>query len=254
MKVECIRDHPKQRGGVRIPEQLVEYVYGRTRREILPREAPKKQRKQVKNFRLNAGDKAEFERATRKGYLSLSKQQKQETSPVVRVHREWCKSKDKPQIILHKSTGQSTVDQVVIDLATMTLDKILANSLLFETQILEAASHAGMDFCKTNKESAADGMGEDNLDDEPCLLPGPFDEFDGVARISDLSSIRFGGNRSNAKCMASQLAVTWDIPIVDDVVISGESERRSSQDKRKKKRGLADHRPRRRGGGHRQAW
>jgi hypothetical protein len=310
--VECIRDHPK-RGSVKIPEQLVEYVCGRYRatKQQQPSSSSHQQQQQQRASpqphnkkahyrrkqphpppqnqsvrRLSDQDRAEYERSTRRGYLAVSYQhQRGRGSTLVKAHREWCTAKNKPHIVLFKSVGDSSVDQVRLDLSTIhgiwdhdNDDDILLlmKHELWKLQIIKAAEGANMDLCGLEEKqqdfddeySPTNCFAVDDVDDE--------DNDDGVededssetatAWIAKLPSTLFAGERTRAKAMAAQLAEWWEIPttVVDNdvlfhhAVISNNDvvhHQRGGRKNNKQQRHTSEYNvPRRRGGGNRQAW
>ena len=138
LKVECIRDRPGV-NRVRVPEKMVLYMCGEVKKTSDGRvntmrrvtrtdvdELSKPQRGAKKNvsssdknnrklaipsensLSLSETEKAEMDRAERKGFVSLltSVYRRDGTqSPLVQVHREWCDARIKPQIIFCKAVG-----------------------------------------------------------------------------------------------------------------------------------------------------
>jgi hypothetical protein len=275
---------------VKIPEQLVEYVCGRYRasqqqQQILP---PNLRRKQLLRG-LNDHDRAELDRALRRGYLSVSSRnihhqhhQQRGSSPtsLIQAHSRWCAAKNKPQIVLFKSVGDESLDQIRLDFSTVLTNDVDGNVLsmrheLWKTQIIKAAKSAEMDLLCTLEE---DESWDDNSEEFPlqrCValddVAAETDDTDATAWIASLPLTTFAGQRSRAKIMAAKVAEMFEIPIAEAVVATshrgtGGGERRAvhkrkynnnnNHGKRKSydKRRSGEHEAKRRGGGHRQAW
>lgn len=287
-----MRDHPKHGTAVKIPEQLVEYVCGRYRasQQQLP-PPPNLRRKQLLRG-LNDHDRAELERATRRGYLAVSSRnihhQQRGSSPtsLIKAHSKWCAAKNKPQIVLFKSVGDETLDQVRLDFSTVRTNDVDVHILsmrheLWKAQIIKAATGADMDLLCALEVDEKEESWDDNSEDFPlqrCVALDDVaaeteDDTDATAWIASLPSTTFAGQRSRAKIMAAKLAEMFEIPIVDDVAAAyhrgtgGERRtvnkskynnnnnngKRKSYDKRRSG-SSGEHQARRRGGGHRQAW
>ena len=195
------------------------------------------------NQGLNAQERDELDRAARRGYLTLDQRSnsskgnvpKGKHSRLITVHRRWCDAREQPQIVHYKAAGkryEDVCDEVVVDLSS--LRRIVSKNEEWKTQIIKAASTAGM----------------------------------------ELRQGTFHGYRSNAKAMAKALASLCCAPQLEQQEESLEAPKfnnnirnnrgnRSKSTKlnyknrnakfNNKKRGLSEHR-RERGGGHRQAF
>lgn len=240
--------------------------------------------------RLNEVERAELNRASAKGFLVLAGTGNRRTrkgSPLANIHRQWCDARGKPQIIVFKAVAGggkecgAVVDQVVVDLSPLRLhglfdsDEQVADFLVkWKAEILSAAAESGMemrDECLDNDDD--DDVNECDHDDD-CGLLQRVDESSYVVnymgkdvqeawasnpiwKLPVVSIGVFEGQRSQAKSMARQLALLWEIPeeSKDNSGASGPTSRRDAGAKRggrTKVKGMSEHR--RRGGGHRQAW
>lgn len=285
--MEEIKDTPGVKR-VRIPEKMIAYVSG-TKKSVgsssntihqnslrrvsrdddvdrLMRTQPSKRKEagRVKQ-RLSDGDRAELERAARKGFVTLSGPGSRRSRPLTQMHRSWCDARDKPQICVYKATRASRpVDQVVVDLAPLRLhgvcdDAVEVNNNMqrWQTEILTAASANRMQLC-----------GQMDEFEEECDIytsPDPMEtltiEVKKFTRKSwatkpigqlPLLSLMFQGERSNAKAMAKALALLWDIPEIDEFPKGKDKKKLKHKGDKSKMKGLRHHR--KRGGGHRQAW
>ena len=166
MKVEAIRDDTAI---VRIPEYMVEYVYGPMKKNRNDGNSESKFSKNSKNndevkvqriskddverlsrgqpskrkgygsrnvpHRLNDDERQELDRAARKGYLTLiggGNRRTRKGSPLKNIHRQWCDARDCPQILLYKAVGGKAIDEVVIDLSPLRLHGLFDTPELVE--------------------------------------------------------------------------------------------------------------------------
>ena len=165
--MEAIRDDTAV---VRIPEYMVEYVYGPTKKnrndsysdnkssrggsansnevkvqriskddvERLSRGQPSKRRGYGSRnvpHRLNDDERQELDRAARKGYLTLiggGNRRTRKGSPLKNIHRQWCDARDCPQILLYKAVGGKAIDELVIDLSPLRLHGLFDTPELVE--------------------------------------------------------------------------------------------------------------------------
>ena len=287
LKVEAIKDTPGIRR-VRIPEKMIAYVSG-TKKSVgstsntihkhslrrvsrddvdrMSRAQPSKRKgsRGGTKPRLSDEERAELERAARKGFVTISGAGSKRTRPLTQMHRSWCDARGKPQICVHKATGGSRpIDQVAVDLSPLRFYGLFDSAFEAEDhtvrwkfEILTAASAHGMQLCGQ----------VDEFDDEECVVDEISDpmenvtvKWDKVTRESwatkpignlPVLSLMFQGERSNAKSMAKALAVLWDIPEKDTLISDGDK-KKSKKDSKSKMEGLRQHR--KRGGGHRQVW
>jgi hypothetical protein len=299
---------------------MVDYVIGRTKRistrsndnnnkpvairrvsrddvERLSRGQPSKRRGYGSRnvpHRLNEEEREELERAARKGYLTLlggGNRRTRKGSPLKNIHRQWCDSRDRPQILLYKAVGGKAVDELIIDLSPLRLNGLFddpseAEDFLvrWKAQILTEAHKCGMDLreqsslsleeeeeCRTFSDYDNDCVDEVDISKAYTITLQNLDQEAWASNpIWQLPVVSLGvleGERSKAKTMASNLAKLWDIPevvTINDVHSSfdtaGANERgpKSRRDAgarhggHTKVKGLQEHR--KRGGGHRQAW
>ena len=276
MKVQAIIDHPKK-GRVRVPEKLVAYVSGeekrtrdgkintlrRSSRDSIGRvsrcqSSRKKKGRQRVQHRLNEDEKAEMDRAARKGFLSLVARRNWRTrkgSPLMKLHREWCDSRGKPQIVLLKAVGDRSVDKVLVDLSPLRLNGLFddlgqADDLLikWKAEILMAASNAGMDLACEEDEGEPDetttafsASNDDISTNEWATKP--------IWKLPVVSIGIFRGERVNAKAMSKAIADQWKIP--EKVARGDEKSHKevgASKGDRRRTKGLSKYR--KRGGGH----
>ena len=181
---------------VRIPEYMVEYVYGPTRKncdsnsdnkssksrnsksddikihriskddvERLSRGQPSKRRGYGSRnvpHRLNDDERQELDRAARKGYLTLiggGNRRTRKGSPLKNIHRQWCDARDCPQILLYKAVGGKAIDEVVIDLSPLRLPGLFDTPdflITWKDQILSAADETNMKLLDSASSSLED--------------------------------------------------------------------------------------------------
>jgi len=295
--VECIRDHPKM-GRVRVPEQLVEYVSGQIKKtrsgeqntlrrisrddvDRLSRGQPSKKKGYGSRnvpHRLNEQERAELDRAAKRGFLTLTgggNRRARKGSPLANIHRQWCDAREKPQIVLYKAIyGGRAIDEVVIDLSPLRLQGLFDDPALVEefsvkwkTDMLKEAYDAGMELREyNNDEDDDDDDEEESHGDASADLGSSFTiTIDGstkeawatqpIWKLPVVSIGVFEGERSKAKIMASALGKLWDIPEPEKAPAHGAKNRRTAGARnggRTKMKGMSEHR--KRGGGHRQAW
>ena len=292
LKVEPIRDHPKM-GRVKVPERMVHFVSGATKKtrsgktndlrrisrddvERLSKGQPSKKKGYGSRnvpHRLNEAEMEELQRAARKGYVTVSgggNRRTRKGSPLLNIHRQWCDAREKPQIVLYKSThGDVPKDQVVVDLSPLRLHGLFDDA----TEIEEFLTK-----WKVEVHTAACEHGMDCFDDE-CNLDDEEEELDtdatcntefavvvderaqeawatqAIWKLPPLSIGTFLGQRSDAKAMAKTLAELWEIPELEQQPGGGPNNRRNAGAKKggkTKMKGLSQHR--KRGGGHRQSF
>jgi len=292
LRVECVRDDPKA-GRVRVPESLVDFVLGgkktlrsgqtSTLRRIsrddvdrLSRGQPSKKKGYGSRnvpHRLNDAERAELDRAAKKGFLTVmggGNRRTRKGSPLANIHRQWCDARAKPEILLFKAVGGRAVDEVVVDLSPLRLQGLSKDPALGEefmvkwkTDILREAHNAGMELREHHHHDDGDDDGDD-AHDENCssftfTVEGNKQEAWATQPIWKLPVVSLGvfeGERSKAKAMATALGKLWDIPEPGKAPAQGAKNRREAGARgggRTKKNSLSEHR-RRRGGGHRQAW
>lgn len=224
--------------------------------------------------RLNEVERAELDRATRKGYLSLvggGNRRTRKGSPLANIHRQWCDARGKPQILLFKATGGGTVDQVVVDFSPLRLNGLFDDASQVEDFMIKWKAHTTSAALECGMEIRADDeneaelnesqheMGDDDDDDDSenstyvITLENTNQQAWATSPIWKLPVVSFGvfeGERSSAKAMAKNLAERWEIP--DPVLSFDESvnELRSKP----KRNGRSKSHDRKRGGGHRQEW
>jgi hypothetical protein len=258
LKVEPIRDHPK-RGRVRVPEKIVSYVSGsvkktrdgtaNTMRSTLRLQDKKKNKDGNKKKPLKTGggrnnnnnnnkptkkktfiklldaDQAEFDRALRKGYLTLQStgyRNGRKGSALACAHREWCDEQEKPQIVLCKASGGRPLDALIVDLSPL---RVIGDEFLLHhtIEIFTAATSAGMEL---RKEVEGDGNDENEEGTIVCSESedGTFECVMTVSQHDDAASKHisklpvlslgiFEGERSQAKAMSRELARLWDIQL-----------------------------------------
>ena len=281
IKVEEIQDNPKY-GRVRVPERMVAYVIGAATKgpngsqnglrrisrddvERLSRGQPAKKKGYGSRnvpHRLNEEERSEMDRASKKGYVTLSgrgNRRARKGSPLINIHRQWCDAREKPQIMLLKAIGGKTVDQVVVDLSPLRLsgcfDAAQVDDFLvkWKVEILTAADKAGMEVEETSTED------DETFEDESeyvLTVDEANQEAWATKPIWQLPpvTVTVRGERSRAKAMAKELAVLWNIPEPEKEPSVGAVNRRTAGARkggRTKVNGLSE---KRRGGGHRQAY
>lgn len=294
LKVEEIRDLPR-RGRVRVPERMIAYVSGPIKQsgsssnsihqnslrrvskddvERLSRGQPSKRKgygSRAVPHRLNDAERAEIERAARKGFVTFvggGNRRTRKGSPLANIHRQWCDARGKPQICLYKATGGSRpVDQVVVDLSPLRLNGLFDNSLQVEdylvrwkTEILTAANANSMQLCRSVDEEHDDEECDLDVAGVSCEIVLKFDETTREAWATKpiwqlpVLALIFQGERSNAKALTKALALLWDIPEATEPGGGANNRKDAGAKKGRENRmkGLSHHR--KRGGGHRQSF
>jgi uncharacterized protein YecT (DUF1311 family) len=253
---------------------MVDYVYGPTKKsfrnidnnekrvvvqriskddvERLSRGQPSKRRGYGSRnvpHRLNDVERQEFDRAIKKGYLTLlgnGNRRTRKGSPLKNIHRQWCDARDKPQILLYKAvSGNAVVDEVIIDLSPLRLNGLFDTPKLVEdfilrwkSQILTAAFESGMELSNSSLQSSSNFKEDDECetyssqddDDADCVeevqilttytitlqaMDHQAWATNPIWQLPVVSLGTFQGERSKAKTMASTLAKLWDIPEID---------------------------------------
>lgn len=223
--------------------------------------------------RLNEEERAEFDRAARKGFLTINgptgNRRTRKGSPLINIHRQWCDARAKPQIILYKASNGKTLDVLEVDFSPLRQDAFAQDNSQFVAQIkaalFEAASQAGMEVMAgcaqdSEEECSAEEMDEGSSVDSTKVSAQNNENSEWATfpiwKLPVVSLGTFIGQRSSAKLMAKELAKLWDIPELDAVTGEGPKNRREAGARkggRTKVRGISERR-RDRGGGHRQAW
>jgi hypothetical protein len=283
LRVECIRDVPGQ-NRVRVPERMVTYMCGtlkktgdgrvNTLRRVSRAEvdhmskgqAPAKKKKNNATkkatvpIRLSDHEQEELGRAGRKGFVSLlstAYRRGRSTSALANVHREWCDAREKPQIVLCKASGGRPLDHVIVDLSPLRIHGLLDDSkaaddflLTWKTQVLLAASNAGMDLRDDYVEdNTVDILNDDDDDEIETEFVITMDTnawaTQPISRLPSVSLGVFEGERSKAKAMAKELSELWDIPEKPKEA-TFDGKRRNGNNKGKPHRGkiTSDHRRR----------
>jgi hypothetical protein len=261
----AIRDHPKK-GRILVPESLVSYVCGeakytkdgkvntlrRAQEKTAKPSKTAKRKSQVGSQKhssthsqfpvhtLSEVELAEFYRASRKGFVTLSStgyRRGRKTCPLANTHRQWCEEREKPQIVLCKASGGRPLDNVIVDLSPLRISPVAGNDpkvaddllVKWKAQILMAAEKAGMilrqDYVEDNTETLSplldekdlecvviDGNGNLNVECVEALVDSASWKTKPIFELPVLSMGVFEGERSHAKDMARELATLWDIP------------------------------------------
>jgi hypothetical protein len=302
LKVEEVKDSPKTGERVNIPGKLVAYVTGskallnemrkrhtttannklqrisRDDVERLSRGQASKQRgygSRKVPHRLNDPERSEWDRAARKGYLSLvgsGNRRTRKGSPLVNIHRQWCDARAKPQILLYKATSGRTIDQVVIDISPLRLHGMFDDPshvedfmVKWRAQAMTAAVQCELEISEDstnlydNASNEIDISFDDRVDNNTIytITLENMQEAWATKPIWKLPEVHIGifeGERSKAKLMAKTLAELWEIPEEQKIpnVDGGNESVSAAQEKQKRKTFQA--KERKRGGGHRQEW
>lgn len=213
--------------------------------------------------RLNEEERAEFDRAMMRGYLTLTgggNRRARKGSPLANIHRQWCDARAKPQIMLFKATYGKAIDEIVIDVSPLRLHGMFDNQSTLDgfltkwkTQTVTAALE--------NKMEIRDIEMNDDYDDE--------DDDTSIEEFKDAMTINidawatkpiwqlpvvelgvFEGDRTSAKAMAKALGSLWEIP--EDSQQPSPVESKSAKQPVESRN--AKQTQRKRGGGHRQEW
>ncbi|KAL7566578.1 hypothetical protein ACA910_000644 [Epithemia clementina (nom. ined.)] len=277
LRVEAIKDHPTA-GRVRLPERMISYVSGpikstrinnnhhnnskkpmnslrrisRDDVERLSRGQPAKRKgygSRAVPHRLNDLERAELNRAQKKGFVSLlggGNRRTRKGSPLANIFRQWCDAREKPQIILYKSTGSESkqpLDRVLVDLSPLRLlgsntDMNEAEDILnmYKGDIETAAFNAGMKVCSARNQDDDDvdndddnddsnegeDYDDDNDDNDGEVTQVMMDASDATARQQAWATRpmwqlpvqvagEYEGDRPQAKAMAKELSIMWEI-------------------------------------------
>lgn len=221
--------------------------------------------------RLNESERDEFDRAARKGYVTLDGtgwRRGRKGSPLGNSHRQWCDARGKPQILLCRASGGRVADNVIVDFSPLRLgalseDKNVVMEFLigWKTDVFIAAENAGMVL---KEEYVEDNTWTDDIDlesDDTIVVDVVADNWaaEPIWRLPTISAGVFEGERVKAKAMAKELATLWSV--ADDDAVStaangggrvGAKNRRNAGAKgggKTKMKGMSRHR-----GGHRQRW
>jgi hypothetical protein len=178
--------------------------------------------------RLNEEERAAFERAEVHGFITVEGNNQgyrraRKGSPLANIHRQWCDSRAKPQIMVSKASsmvnGQVT-DHVLVDLSPL---RCVGKTVLhqYETDLQNAATNAGMvlavedadDNQMIGAKETSDGDAEeaDQETDIQFEIEGEEWATLPIWRLPTVSVGTFEGDRSRAKAMAKELAILWDI-------------------------------------------
>lgn len=277
MKVEPIKDHPTA-GRVLLPERMISYVSGPVKRisnntnkpmnslrrisrddvERLSRGQPAKVKGSGSRsvpHRLNDVERTELHRAQKKGFVAVlggGNRRTRKGSPLVNIFRQWCDAREKPQIILYKSTGSESkepLDRILVDLSPLRLHgfhtEADAENIVNEYKLeIEAAAmtagmrpvlllkeHDSVDYagCGPLEECDGEACHDDEEDDDRSSSLSINDTSDAVAKqkvwatrpiwqLPFLSAGEYKGERSHAKAMAKALSCLWDIAEPDKVL------------------------------------
>lgn len=234
---------------VRVPEALVLYTVGKvkkvrggqtnTLRRIskddvirLSRGQPAKKKGYGSRgvcHRLNDNERKAFERAEKTGFVTLEGtgyRRGRKGSPLGNIHRQWCDSRAKPQIILCKASGGRPLDNVIVDLAPLRMHAISEDSSVVEefllewkAQILVAAEKSGMILRSEYEEDNTETLSLDSdeeMDEESqnYIIPYKIDSetwaSEPIWRLPSISLGVFEGERADAKNMVKELAIVWE--------------------------------------------
>jgi len=253
IKVQKFKDSSLARA--KVPEKLVAYVVGSKKKlpngsvnnlrrisrddvERLSRGQPAKKKgygsRRVPH-RLNENERSSFERAVKYGFVTLDGtgyRRGRKGSPLANIHRQWCDSRAKPQIILCKATGGRMLDNVIIDLSTLRVGPLdtgdIGLDLLhqWKADILLAAGKADMILVDEYDEDNTFTVEADpDYESEDTFFEMTIDAdawaFDPIWKLPSVSMGVFEGERSKAKSMARELASLWEVPEEVEVQTGG---------------------------------
>jgi len=242
IKVEPITDKPGQ-NRVRVPGEMVEYILGyipknkssstttkkRSSHESRSCTAASNSQKDSSNHhRLHDFERNAFERATKKGYVTLEStgyRNGRKSSSLCMAHHQWCNDREKPQIVLCKASGGRKLDNIVVDLSPKLkskdskvddnvgddYEKFLCKQLTNE--IFIAAEDTGMSLLKVDEQQRQDDSEKISIFTRDINNNNnPTKSI--LSRRSEASSKVnvFEGERSKAKAMARALARLWEVP------------------------------------------
>jgi len=228
LRLEEIQDKPNR---VRVPEKLVYYAVGQEKRT---RDGTKNTMRKANNIRnvekgdtarkssrrlrakktslpttssllctLNDSDKVAFERACRKGYISLDGYYRSR-SPLLSTHRIWCNSQDTPQMILRKGFSGKVLDDFIIDFSPISNNDSIEDEFLtsWKMNLMTIAENLGM----TLKSVTDNGIDLERND--IGYTDAEWDDAEGCD--IETSRFLFEGPRESSKAMARQVASMWE--------------------------------------------
>jgi hypothetical protein len=243
LRIEEIQDKPKR---VRVPEKLVYYVVGEEKRskdgskntlrkannsrateeEKDPADNPERPSRRHQKLKkpklpsaasllsqLNDSDKVSFERALRKGYVSITGLYRKNSS-LLSAHRIWCNARDVPQMILSKAYSGRILDKLLIDFSTLSINHLSDDAAVvdefmtsWKVSLISVALDCGMNL----KTTLTENTGEVRNDLEHTIITLSDEESEEDHIESDRStSLVFEGSRESSKDMVRQLASLWD--------------------------------------------
>jgi len=163
--------------------------------------------------KLNDSDKVAFERAVRKGYISLDGYYRSK-SPLLSTHRIWCNTQDLPQIILRKAFSGKILDDLIIDFSPLSINHVSINGVdqfltTWKIKLMTVAQSIGM-----NLKSMTDHGNDDDSIEHTFEVT---EEMEGCN--IETCRLVFEGSRESSKAMARQVVSMWDeesLPNDDD--------------------------------------
>eukprot|EP00978_Attheya_sp_CCMP212_P041755 scaffold243667_cov44-Attheya_sp.AAC.1 len=250
IKVEEIKDDVKK-NRVRVPEKIVAYTVGKPKktrdgskntlrrisRDDIDRLSQGQPAKKKSNgsrkgvaHRLSDQEKAAYDRASRLGFLSLEGtgyRRGRRSSQLANLHRKWCGERAKPQIVLCKASGGRPRDNVIVDLSPLRIGALSGHEnrmdefiMKWTNDILIAAENAGMTLTSeyiednTIRLSAESTEKEEDTLSRNEMVTNISSEKWATLPISRLPHIGLGvfeGERVQAKAMAKELAILWEV-------------------------------------------
>lgn len=240
MKIQLFRDSTHARA--KVPEKLVSFVLGSKRnpfsgapnklrrisgeKELSGRRHPNKSKRSGSietPSRLSDRERLALDRALEHGFVTLDGtgyRRGRKGSPLANAHRKWCDARGKPQIIVCKASGGRPRDNVVVDLSPL-------RTLGIGTEALRRRTSEVLAIAERNGMALNDDILEDNtvvIDGDGCVkqenrytleyrLDASAEAWtrDPIFKRPAVSLGVFEGQRCDAKSMAKELAVMWNV-------------------------------------------
>lgn len=175
--------------------------------------------------RLNGDERSSFERAVKFGFITLDGtgyRRGRKGSPLANIHRQWCDSRAKPQIIVCKATGGRMLDNVIVDLSTLRIGPLETGDVelnllrQWKTDILLSAEKVGMVLVDEYDEDNTFTLETDSeFEGEDTYFETTVDAnawaSDPIWKLPSVSMGVFEGERVKAKAMARELASLWEV-------------------------------------------
>lgn len=158
---------------------------------------------------LNESDKVAFERAVKKGYVSLDGYYRSK-SPLISSHRMWCSSQDIPQMILCKAHSGRILDDLIFDFSSLSINHLSTDAevvdqflITWKINLMTIAQNLGMTL-----KSITD-HGNNNNDTVDIDYTFEVTEETEECQVQSCRLV-FEGSRESSKAMARQMVSMWE--------------------------------------------